>query len=143
MIKLSTRRLAPLGVAAMIAATTALTGTTGASAAARSAAAVLPTFTNGAIAYSCQGYANAPGNDGWVTTKPGGGLWTDWGKYYGGVSWSPDGTEMVHDATFTADSFGGRDTQHTVFLSEDDADYPWQSTNYDNTAGVTDTETTF
>ncbi|MFI5099203.1 MAG: cell wall-binding repeat-containing protein, partial [Actinomycetes bacterium] len=47
------------------------------------------------------------------------------------------------DATFTADSFGGRDTQHTVFLSEDDADYPWQSTNYDNTAGVTDTETTF
>ena len=77
-----------------------------------------------------------------------------YGGYGGGVGWAPDGSEMVHTASVTAQLYG-HDSVTTVFLSEatDHAtgntlsqpfDYPWQDSGYfDGEPSYEITDTTF
>jgi hypothetical protein len=155
------RRTKIVTLAIGAAAAAALIGTT-TSASAAGAAPTAPaavTHANGDVAYSCRGANGLSTQNGWVrstTTTPRANqpeLWS-WGTYSGGVDWAPDGSEMVHDATATAANGFQQDSQHTVFTSEASKDptyaglgfpfdYPQQDTNFANTPGIVDTDTTF
>ncbi len=105
----------------------------------------VPTFGNGPIAYTCT--LAVGGQSGWVTDSHPPSLATfhtwPWGSYLGGVQWSHDGSEMVHQASGSSTYWPPSGTATTVFLSEDTSAYPWWDTNFSNTSGFVDSDETF